>query len=161
MTFDEWRIAHPDAAADLDGVLGGLVPLNDGRPADKSEAWAQQQTRFSVAQQGGWTSRNNVGATPAKCPDCGAPRRPIRYGLANDSAPMNKKVKSSDLIGIIPRLITPDMVGTTIGQFSAIESKRPGWQYKDTEHERAQAAFLALVQRLGGFATFSTGEVEL
>ena len=136
------------------------APLNpdvDG----KSEVWSQQQVRFKVAHAGGMSWRNNVGATPAKCPDCGAPRQPIRFGLANDSSKLNKRIKSSDLILAIPRLITPTMVGSTIAQFGSIETKRPGWRYTGKGTEPGQAAWLALITRLGGYATFSTGELNL
>jgi hypothetical protein len=129
--------------------------------AGKSEAWSQQQVRFKAAHAGAMTWRNNVGATPAKCPDCGEKQRPVRYGLANDSAKLNAALKSSDLILAIPRLITPAHVGTTIAQFGSVEAKRPGWVFKNTEREQAQAAWHALILRLGGFAAFSTGELEL
>lgn len=160
--FNDWAARHPQAAADLQALLGAVpwptTPVGGG---GKSEAWAQQQVRFRVAHAGGVSWRNNVGATPAKCPDCGAKRQPIRYGLANDSAPLNKKIKSSDLILAIPRLIRPQDVGHTIAQFGSIETKRPGWVYTGKGQEPGQAAWLALIKKLGGFAAFSTGDIEL
>jgi len=162
VTYTEWAAQHPQAAADLQQVIGAhdyAPPMSD---ADgKSEAWAQQQVRLKAAHAGAPSWRNNVGATPAKCPDCGAPRQPIRYGLANDSHKLNEKIKSSDLILAIPRLITPVMVGSTIAQFGSIETKRPGWRYTGKGTEPGQAAWLALIARLGGYATFSTGELNL
>lgn len=159
--YSEWAQRHPQAAADLHRTLGAAPwPAIDGS-AGKSEAWGQQQVRLNVAKQGAQSYRNNVGATPSRCPDCDAPQRPVRYGLANDSAQLNKQIKSSDLILAIPRVITPDMVGTTIAQFGSIECKRPGWKYTGKGREAGQAAWLALINSLGGFATFSTGEVEL
>lgn len=146
---------------DFLAVIGAAAWPAPAKVKGKSEAWAQQQDRLTVARAGGMAWRNNVGATPTKCPDCGAKQRPIRYGLANDSHQLNEKIKSSDLICAIPRLIVPEMVGTTIAQFGSIEDKRPGWTYAGTEHEQAQAAWLALVSRIGGFATFSTGNVKL
>jgi hypothetical protein len=74
---------------------------------------------------------------------------------------LNQRVKSSDLILIIPRLITADMVGDTIGQFGSVEVKAPGWTKPTSELERAQLEWLRLVRRLGGWAEFSTGAVEL
>jgi hypothetical protein len=160
MTFQEWRKRYPLAADALRLVLVDDVPV-DPAADGKSEAWAQQQVRLKAAHEGAMSWRNNVGATPAKCPDCGAPRQPVRYGLANDSSKLNAVVKSSDLILAIPRIITPDMVGTKIAQFGSIETKRPGWVFTGQGREEAQAAWLALVARLGGYAKFSTGEFEL
>ena len=160
MTYDQWAARHPQAAAELEQVIG--IATADPDDSDgKSEAWAQQRARFNAAHAGAMAWRNNVGATPAKCPECGAPQRPIRYGLSNDSAKLNKRIKSSDLILAIPRIITPEMVGGKIAQFGSVETKRPGWKYTGTEREQAQAAWLALVAQAGGFATFSTGELNL
>lgn len=159
--YTEWALRHPQAAADLQQVLGA-VPWPTGEENDgKSEAWAQQQVRFKVGHAGALAWRNNVGATPAKCPDCGARRPPVRYGLANDSAKLNAQIKSHDLILAIPRLITPGMVGHTIAQFGSIECKRPGWKFTGRGQEAGQAAWGTLVTRVGGFATFSTGDIEL
>lgn len=160
--YSDWAARHPQAAADLERVLGAVPwPTTPAGGDGKSEAWAQQQVRFRVAHAGGVGWRNNVGATPAKCPDCGAPRQPIRYGLANDSAQLNDKVKSSDLILAIPRVIRSEDVGRTIAQFGSIETKRPGWVYTGKGQEPGQAAWLALIKKLGGFAAFSTGDIEL
>ena len=159
MTFDEWAMRHPDAAAEL---LGQVI-ADTTRPGGvlTNEAQVQAKVRLQIATAGALSWRNNVGATPSKCPDCGAPQRPIRYGLANDSAQLNRRVKSSDLILAIPRKIGPADVGRTIAQFGAVETKRPGWRYTGKGQEPGQAAWLALVERIGGFAAFSTGEVTL
>ncbi len=138
-------------------------------PCGRSEAWSQQQDRLAIARYGALAWRNNVGATPASeaviCPACRfhfrLKKRPVRYGLANDSAKLNAAMKSSDLILCIPRRITPAMVGSTIGQFGAVECKRPGWRYTGKGPEEAQQAYLTLVAKFGGFATFSTGDLQL
>lgn len=160
MTFEDWIKKHPAAAADLDIVHQGLTPVSKVSPGP-TEAWAQQQARMEIARAGGLAWRNNVGATPARCDDCGARQQPVRYGLANDSGRLNAVFKSSDLIGVVPRLIEPEDVGRTIGQFLAVECKRPGWHYANSEHERAQANWLDLVASKGGLALFSTGGVPL
>lgn len=158
MNFNDWAAQYPEAAAALLPVLHTEVIRKKGG----SEARVQQDVRVSVAKQGASAWRNNVGATPARCPDCGAPHAPVRYGLANDSPRLNQRVKSSDLILCIPRVIEPHHVGTTIGQFGAIECKRPGWKYTGTDREAAQAAWLTLVARLGGYSRFATtGDIEL
>lgn len=171
MTYLEWKARHPHAAQELEGVLVGAPWNNEPPKAEgKSEAWAQQQARFQAARLGAWAMRNNVGATPAKekceCPRClfkfTIDRQPIRYGLANDSAQLNDVVKSSDLILCIPRTITAQMVGHVIGQFGAVEVKRPGWRPgEDPKREGPQFAFGARVQSLGGFFTVSCGGLEL
>jgi hypothetical protein len=119
----------------------------------KRESEVQEQCR-EAASNGGWRLwRNNVGA--AETTD----GRHIRYGLCNESKKMNRKLKSSDLIGIRPIHITQEMVGTVIGQFVAVECKKEAWGYTDTPREKAQLAFLNLVTRLGGYAEFNnTGE---
>lgn len=159
MTIDDWVMDYPEAASALQGCFEALN--SNPKARDKSESWAQQQTRFAFSKQGGLLWRNNVGATMSSCPNCREPFRPVRYGLANESKEVNQRFKSSDLIGVMPRVITPDDIGVTFGQFVAIETKRPGWSYSGDAHERAQAAYLALVASKGGYARFSTGSVDL
>lgn len=161
MSFEDWARRHPQAAADLIQTLNGMPWPMPEEAAGKSEAWAQQNQRFLIARGGGMSWRNNVGATPAKCPECNAPHQPIRFGLANDSAKLNEKIKSSDLIFAVPRKIRPQDVGTTIAQFGGMECKPPGWKYTGKGREPAQAAWLALINKLGGFACFTTGSVEV
>ena len=84
----------------------------------------------------------------------------MRFGLANDSPVVNRELKSGDLIGIRPVLITREMVGHTIGRFVSRECKPSGWKLSLTdEHEMAQLAWAALVNSLGGDAKFTTGEL--
>ena len=161
MTYQEWSAAYPQAAHALTGVFTADVPKLQRSAEDGSESQAQQQVRLKVRAAGGYSWRNNVGCTPAGCESCGAQRRPVRYGLANDSHALNANIKSSDLILAIPRVVTQGMVGTTIAQFGGVETKRPGWKYTGTKRELGQKAWLALVTSLGGYATFSTGEISL
>ena len=79
----------------------------------------------------------------------------IRFGLGNTSPTLNARWKSSDLIGIFPRLITADMVGQRIGQFAAIEVKKPGWSKPTDDREIAQQRFIASVIAMGGYAQFA------
>ena len=105
--------------------------------------------------------RNNVGATPARCPHCDGKLRHVRYGLANDSHKLNLRFKSSDLIAAIPKKIRQDQVGTIIAQFASIEVKKKGWTYSGSTREKAQLRWLKLIKHLGGIATFSTGDIKL
>lgn len=167
MTFAEWALRHPVAALELVHVTAAAPATEE--PAGSDEAWAQQNVRFLVPRAGGLIWRNNVGATPAmlqtNCPKCNfyfeKPQRIIRYGLANDSHQLNEIIKSSDLIGLRPVLITAAMVGSTIGQFMAIECKHPGWSYTGKGREVQQQAYLSLAASKGAYACFSTGELHL
>lgn len=115
------------------------------------EATVQQAVRLRAAYARMHLWRNNVGA----CEDKSG--RVIRYGLGNDSAQLNRAIKSSDLIGMTPVVITPEMVGRTLAVFTAIECKRPGWKLTNAdERGRAQKKFIDLVKDAGGFAGFAT-----
>lgn len=159
--YEVWAARYPQAAAELQGLLTANSGQTGAGEEGKTETYSQQRARFNIAQQGALSWRNNVGATPAKCPDCNTPRQPVRYGLANDSARLNKELKSSDLILGIPRVIAPADVGKKFLQFGAVETKRPGWVYTGKGREAGQAAWLTLIASNGGFATFSTGEVQI
>lgn len=165
LDYVTWAQRWPQAAQELQHVIGPGLEMPDGADG-KSEAWAQQQVRFQAGQQGGMLWRNNVGAAPAElrlnCPKCRFKfvhkQSVIRWGLANESTKQNKLIKSADLIGIMPVLITPAHVGTTIGQYTSVEVKRPGWVFNPNDpHEAAQATWATLIQRFGGVAKFSTG----
>ena len=158
--YATWRARYPQAAAALEAILVEAGGVGGGDPVT-SEAAAQQRARFALAAQGAMAWRNNVGATPARCKSCGAKQQPVRYGLCNDSQRLNERFKSSDLILAIPRVIRPEHVGTTIAQFGSVEMKPPGWTFSGNGRESAQAAWLALITKLGGFACFSTGSVKL
>jgi len=154
LTLTQWAVRHGVSAEAL-AELTGIVTDPQSGPTRQSEAAVQQLVRLEASRLGMRLFRNNVGA----CKD--ETGRVIRYGLCNDSAQMNKAVKSSDLIGIRPVIITPDMMGHTIGQFVAREVKRPGWSYRGTDREVAQQAFGQLVLKLGGDFKFCTGEGSL
>ena len=55
-------------------------------------------------------------------------------------------------------LITPDMVGSVIGQFVSLECKHDGWKPSPKDaHEIAQCKWAQIVQEVGGYAVFTTG----
>lgn len=113
-----------------------------------------QQIRLAASKSGARLWRNNNGAAYDERGHL------VRYGLANESAELSKKIKSSDLIGIEPVLILPEHVGTIIGRLVSIEAKREGWTYKGTDREKAQLAWINLINELGGRAGFATGPGE-
>lgn len=113
------------------------------------EQTVQNAIRVEAADKGLVLWRNNVGlAFDNK-------GNPIRFGLANDSQKINRRIKSSDLIGIRPVKIEEQHVGMLFGQFVAREVKRPEWKYAGTDHEKAQAKFLELVAMYGGDSGFA------
>ena len=116
-----------------------------------SEGAVQANERLAASDAGGVLWRNNSGAV------LDAYGRLIRYGLANDSKRVNETTKSSDLVGITPMVITPDMVGTTLGLFTAVECKAEGWKFTGTKREKAQLNFINIVNGMGGIGRFSDG----
>lgn len=148
-----WNIP-PAAIEDLKKTLGVSVMGPECPSKVKTETGAQSHCRLQAAQQGDVLWRNNVGQIDPTTYDG---KSFIRYGIANDSKKMNQYIKSSDLIGIRQVRITPDMVGSMIGQFVAREMKHPNWTYKGTAREEAQLRYLELVISMGGDACFSTG----
>lgn len=122
------------------------------RVTGTTETAVSNAVTLAAAERGDRLWRNNVGAF--EDPQTG---RWTRFGLCNDSAKLNEICKSSDRIGIYQRLITPEDVGHTIGQFDAVETKAPGWTYTGTPREVAQLNFGAMVLRLGGRFRFENG----
>lgn len=131
-----------------------------------SEAEVQAAVRLEYARRGYRLWRNNSGVLPDQN------GRPVRFGLGNDSPQINRRVKSSDLVGWHPVTITPAMVGQTVAVFVSLECKpsdwRPSTKYGPGDimadstppgirRELAQQAWLDLVIADGGEARFMTG----
>lgn len=157
-TLHDWAChwAVPQAAlSDLCNRLGMLDSIPDPFGGG-SEAAVQARVRVRASKLGMRVWRNNVGAFHDA--ERGVH---VRFGLANDSPAINRTLKSADLIGIRPRVIGPNDVGTLIGQFVSYEVKHAGWKYAGTEREIAQANWAALVSSLGGEARFVTSEGDL
>lgn len=154
--FDQWCKdwgIPAEAVADLRKRLV-LEYLPEIKVDGRSEAAFQNRYRLDQARQGVLLWRNNNGAAKDERGNF------FRYGLANDSKRVSDVIKSADLIGITPVTITQSMVGSTLGQFTSIEVKAPGWRYTGTPREKAQMNWAKLVESLGGKATFVTGEKE-
>jgi len=153
MIIDQWaaRWKIPvDAVNELKQRMGvfPLTPVPEA--ADTSEGEIQAQVRLSASRQGIKLFRNNVGAGKLENGSF------VRWGLCNDSNVLNNKMKSSDLIGIRPIVISPYHVGQTLGQFIAREVKGEGWTYKGTPREEAQLRFIEWVITQGGDACFTS-----
>lgn len=147
----DWQHS-PHSILDLLARLGiGFEPQRFAELEGWSETAISNKVRLDAGKKGLLLWRNNVGAL--------ADERgvPVRYGLCNDTKALNKKIKSSDLIGIDDEPITQGMVGMPRGQFCAYEAKHDGWEYTGTEHEIAQLKFGQIVIARGGRFMFTTG----
>lgn len=154
--LDEWAAefgVSPAALYVLKVRLGVVAAHWEPAPAaPRSEAAVQNDIRLAAPAAGVRLWRNNVGALLDKR------GVPVRYGLANDSATINKVCKSGDLIGIEPVVVTAAHVGRTIGRFVSIECKVPGFVYNPADpHLVAQMNWANLVNAAGGRAVFATG----
>jgi hypothetical protein len=115
----------------------------------QSEAAVAAQIRLLAGQRGIALFRNNSGAMTDQT------GRLIRYGLGHESAALNSRWKSSDLIGLLPVVVQPSHVGQTFGLFLAVETKKPGWHLTPGDKRgHAQAAFLQSVRGFGGVGGF-------
>lgn len=142
LAFDELRTL----------TAGGVPAIEPASSTSTSEARVQSLVRLDAAARGHRLWRNNVGAMKDEH------GRLVRFGLANESKAENDRLKSSDLVGYAPRLITPDLLGCVIAQFKVRECKRPDWRYSGTDREVAQERFINLVLSEGGDAAFTTGQ---
>ena len=121
-----------------------------------NEAVVQQQVRLAMARLGAQVWRNQSGAMEDKT------GRIVRFGLSNDSAALNAAIKSADLVGITPMTVQAHHVGRTVGVFTAIEVKRPGWHLTPGDKRgQAQKRFLDIVVGVGGMAGFVTDPADL
>lgn len=157
MTLDEWAIKWQIPAAAVADLRLSLAsrPVVPGEFKPTSEDGVSKLVRLEASHTGVRLWRNNVGVL------MNAEGRPVRFGLANDSPAINRVLKSADLIGIRPVVITPGHVGQTLGQFVSREVKTPGWRYTGTEREQAQMAWAEVITAAGGDACFATGEGTL
>ena len=116
-----------------------------------SESGVSSRIRADAAYRGIDLWRNNVGVL------LNQNGVPVRYGLCNDSKKLNRKIKSSDLIGPTSVMITQDMVGQIVGVFTAVETKDDDWVFNpNDEHSVAQKKYIDIVLKAGGYAGFAT-----
>lgn len=155
MNIHDWATRHniPYAALqELFTTVGALQNVT----SELSESAIQTNIRLEASRLGMRLWRNNVGV--AHDAEAGTY---VRYGLANESTQMNKVVKSGDLIGIRPMIITQAHVGIVVGQFVSREVKHGKWRYTGTEREVAQLNWINIVNSMGGDGKFVTGEGSL
>lgn len=151
MTLTDWAARWRLPLEAFQELCALSMPDTKGS-ADASESAIQSRFRLAGAHRGELWWRNNRGAGKT------AAGTWIRYGLANDSQKLGDRVKSADLIGIIPRLITAEMVGSIVGQFASAEIKRSGWKFSGSKEEIAQLAWATIVKSKGGYSVITSRE---
>lgn len=127
----------------------------------EQEATLEVRTCASSRNLRVFRNNNGVASVPGK--------RPVRFGLGNESEEFNSQYKFGDLIGITPIVITEDMVGKTVGVFTNLEVKPKG-ELESTKRkalnkvgsrEWAQKNAIDFVELFGGMAGFVTCEEDL
>lgn len=108
-----WAAQYPEAARALRTITLPPPPP----PGQGSEARIQSAVRLEAARKGYWLGRNNSGVL------MNARGVPVRFGLGNDNAAVNKVFKTGDLIGWKETLILSEHVGTTMARFVSAEIK--------------------------------------
>lgn len=117
----------------------------------KSESVIQQEIILEASKHGIILWRNNSGAFKDET------GRMVFYGLGVISKKQNERIKSSDLIGIVP----PTFENMCGGVFIAIEVKREGWVFNPNDkREQAQKAFIDFVIARGGIAGFCSSTLD-
>lgn len=157
MMLDKWAYKWKIPKMALDD-LRQIFGINDTPLKQKeglSEASILNLVKLEATQKGLRLWRNNVGAAYMQDGSF------LRYGLANESSALNKRIKSADLIGIRPIKIESYMIGWTIGQFVSREIKANNWKYAATEREQAQLKWAELILSFGGDAGFANREGTL
>jgi len=123
----------------------------------KDESHVQQEVQIKAMHLNCILLRNNSGAAVDNT------GRLVRYGFGNISKKHSENSKSSDLLGITKVTITQEMVGKTVGIFTAVEVKKEGWKStkKLDKREQAQENFMEWVRINGGFAGFASDANDL
>lgn len=124
-----------------------------------SESNIQSRTRLAAVAKHWRLWRNQRGAAKLESGNF------IRFGLANDSKQIGDRLKSGDLIGWRPVIITADMVGKVLAQFVSVEVKAEDWTPPPLDTKDADAAaqyrWAELVNREGGYAVFVNDPAQL
>lgn len=155
-TLHAWAHKHGISAKALADIPTCVIPAACQPPPNliaEGEAGVSARLQVEASERGWRLWRNNRGA----CVDNSG--RHIRYGLANTSKRMGDAIRSADLIGIIPRRITFEDAGKTIGQFVSVEAKAPGVDVtrRKDKHTMGQKKWAEVVRSLGGEAIITSG----
>lgn len=148
-TLYEWACAWNIPAEAIKELID--INASHSETPGQTESDVMANKRLLASKENARLWRNNVGAGKLENGSF------IRWGLCNESRSINTAMKSADLIGIYPRRILPDDVGTMIGQFWSVECKRKDWNGKfNTDHEKAQLRWALIVRHFGGRAEFTS-----
>lgn len=151
MTLLEWALKHRISPAAVRELCDTCLFLDDA-PEDAKpslEGKVQKAIRLEYAQAGAFLFRNNRGAGKMESGNY------VRYGLANDSKALGAAVKSADLIGFEPVMISGEMIGSTIARFLSVEVKREDYTFTADLEGIAQVKWAALVNSQGGRAVIT------
>lgn len=158
MTFIEWAISEGltmEQVRSYQRHLGTYDEQLGEPPSGGSEAAVLARCKVRASKMGGRLWRNNKGAAYLSDGTF------LRYGILNDSKRISDEIKSSDLIGGYPLVITADMVGATICQLWLVECKKEDWQFTGTDEEPGQLKFLELGLAMGARASFARSEDDI
>jgi hypothetical protein len=149
---NQWAVS--DEAMGALYKLMGLTPDTPVELHGKNEAYVQSVIRLAAPMQGYLLGRNNVGALKDER------GIPVRYGWLNDTAQLNKTLKTGDLLGYQSGWYRDyeTLEPVKVAVFAMPECKRAGWVFNPKDqHEIAQLRAINMVQAAGGIAGFTTG----
>lgn len=150
-TIEDWARKHGISHAALVDLFNVYQIAGEPRDDAVSESATGKECERISGRYGQRLWRNNSGALQNEQGQW------VRYGLGNVSKKINDVMKSSDYIGIKTILIQPHHVGTKIGQFVAVETKKPEWHLTPGDKRgQAQANFGTVVEHAGGIFRFIT-----
>lgn len=153
---NDWCVSD-DALSALYQIMG-FKPDTPVELDGKNEAYVQSAVRLAAPMHGYLLGRNNNGALPD---ERGVP---IRFGWLNDTAALNKVMKTGDLLGCQSGWFRDyqTLEPVKVAVFAMAECKKAGWQFNPKNaHEVAQLRAINMVQAAGGIATFTTGQLPI
>lgn len=158
-TLESWAERHRVGAKALQELKTLFLPEITPDNADSPESRTQKKLRLASQDAGGMLLRNNSGSAMRE--DKRGVPHPVRFGLGNTSLAVNRRFKSSDLIGITPVKVGPGMLGRDIGVFTAVEVKSTNFTFSENDERlAAQRNFLQTVRLMGGIGIFATTVME-
>lgn len=157
MNFMEWAVGAGLTMAQIRSYQMALGTYDERLTCGEgaSEAAVVKRCQVQASRMRGRLWKNHKGAAVLQDGTF------MRYGLLNESKRISDEIKSSDLIGGYPLVITQEMVGTTVCQLWLVECKEEDWHYGGDPHELAQLKFLELGLAMGARATFATSEKDI